>query len=374
MKVWRRLATIIVVVIAGVGIAASGAEVVFADGAQVNVFNSWGTTSTASVNPAAAAFLLDGIYDQSQWVGGTANGTQVTINLGTSQTVSKFRTYSWNGVGSEVSNVILESSADGATWAPVAGASYSLVGSNEAQISLASPVTAKAFRLTRDDSSGITWRLSYIRAYGVAGALPAGHMDKDLITTSAAFHSRSGYTGEEVYGAPHTDNPVNLDDHRYLGFHGIDPAKNWNQTWLQFKPNGGDAVTMGGIGLTFDSWSGAAASTMHFQVHVSDTPSDYNEWDSRWSAGLVPDFSGSPLALDYNGPVSSAVNYFAFPYPVTGSYIRIDFLSVQNSSGAEIATRFGNIMVFQHIPEPASMLLIGFGGLALLARRRGRVC
>ena len=352
---------VLVSLLVGLSLPAMGGlppAVVFPDGTNVNVLNSWGTTCTASVNPTHAAYLLDGIYDETQWSGGTANGSQVTINLGKSQTVSGFRTYTYNGTGSEVTNVVLESSSDGATWTTVSGATYSLVGGNEAKITLSSPVTAKAFRITRADNSGITWRLSYIRAYGATGSLPAGNMNRDLIYTSTTYYNRSGYTGEDVIGAPYSDNPAPLADHRYITFHGINtnqPSPNWNQTWLQFRPNAGSALNMGGIGLTFiDGY--LPAGDVHFQVHVSNAANN-SEPDSPWTSGGVPNFTGSTLALDYSNTLTSAVNYLAFPNSVTGTYLRVDFLSIKNGSGTEIATRFGNIMIFEMIPPPAGMLI-----------------
>lgn len=348
---------------------ASAAAIVDYDFRQnVNLLNADNVLiSATSTTGTVAASRLRGNLDENNaaaWNGGTTSGNAITIDF---QTVRNVKTIRMNAqqTGNGIGGAIVEKSSDGISWSPVSGTFSTPAASgtsNETNFVLNSAADTRYMRVTRNDAGGTPWRLNDLRVYGDTGAL-AGDRHLDVVARSAynppnVTWARSGFSGEDGINATGLvdDSPSSISRQIWYSF-----GQGNKSTWVELDL--GRLVELRSLGINFAAGYINNSNSLNFEVHGSTSPNSSGDVTSAPNTDASNNFAGSTLLLDHaTGSVVEGLNYFDLNYFV-GRYVRIDFFEPTDS------LRFSDLMVYQYVPEPTSLLgaaIVPF----LIGRRR----
>ena len=299
---------------------------------NVNVLNASNVVITTGYGPNPSVLRAD--YSDLGWDTGNnpPGGTNwLSIDFRTNRNVKTIRMRHWGNIG--ITNGIVATSADGATWNPVA-ATWTAQGTDGLQISLGNAADTRYLRITGTafQDTNKRWYLFSVRVFGDTGVLLDGAGDIDLV-------SGSGFSG----GVTLTRNgSVSIVNTEALF---VDDAANPIVRNCLYNMGNGEGITVA-LNQIYVLRQFAiviqqkAPPTLSFNVDVSSDGASYTNV-------LAP--SGCPLGL----------SYYSFG-PVTGRYVRFTITNGNAGDDDRLSDiqLFGNTVIPPPPPPPRGTMLL----------------
>ena len=229
----------------------------------------------------------------------------------------------------------------------------------------------------------------------MAGTANAGLLAEYLFTTDYSDTSGNGYDGLPSAGAQVVGGKLVLDGGAYMDlpatFGAVNPFDGSGDFTIEmdFTTNGGEGILMSSArDMVSDNHSmavfvwGAYSEVDYdnFWVGLAYTGKDGFP-DAEWHSLRVAYDHSQPMIevsiLDEEGWWTAPGNFnpgipdIGLDTVSLGRSLNTEYPYEEISDPAEWAIALDNVKIYNHyIPEPATMLLLGLGGLALLRRKR----
>jgi len=327
----------------------------YQDRSDVNLVNAWNATLTYTGSFQSPASLTDdetrfnienGAGQQNRFMF-TSSSPSLAANFGETRNIKTLRTY--GGFGNfGFTAATVETSTDNVNWTTRAATVTNPDVSN-VTVTLTTSVDAQYVRVTPttfDDGNGIgsRWILATVRAFGDTGTL-AGNENLSILANSA-------YTANQTLstvGTVSTIAPTQM----------VDPATSPTERQLVFAIGNTEGFKLD-LGQNFTVNRGAlnvagigtASSAAPVTLTLSASTDDIN-------------FT-SIYTKTYTSNIS-AFDLFNFSFtPTEARYLSFVF----TDSGANTDIRVSDMAIYQTIPEPSTIALLGMGALGLMLRRR----
>jgi len=213
---------------------------------------------------------------------------------------------------------------------------------------------------------------------------PANHMVPTISSVDADGNSINGYDYQDYYGVPGPLRPGPFPPVDAPSGDLANPVQildgDWAYIWLQFQ-NEAKGAKINGLQVTI---SGGPVSTTYYLCNNLDSlPGQTGKrWDGTATPPGYPEWHNNPqtmVAITAEGLTNSAADSARNLYagatrigllgaveaPYDGATLTIDITNISYAAGTPGGLAGG---VFQFVPEPTSLLLMGLAGL--LIRRR----